>query len=494
MLRFAVIGSGPAGVYAAAGLVARGDVQVDVYDRLPCPFGLVRYGVAPDHVKMKAVSAALQKTLEHPDVRFLGNVELGRDLSVEDLHRHYDAFVLSQGAAVGRDLGIPGEDLPGSVSATDFVAWYSAHPDAACPLPDGVLACRGVAVIGVGNVAIDLARVLAKTADELAATDVPDAVLDVLRDSAVEDIHIIGRRSAAHAKFTTKELKELGELSNADVIVDPADLGLDEEGERVIASQPVKARNLEVLRQWADREPEGRPRRIHMRFLHRPVEVVGDDRVTGLRLERTRLDEAGTAVGTGETVTLDVELVLRSVGYRGVPVPGMPFDERGGIIPNEAGRVLRDGETSTGEYVAGWIKRGPTGVIGTNKSDAHETVTALLEDAGALPPAPERDPDAILGVLASRGAEVVVWDGWSAIDAAELALGPARGGTRVKIADRALLLRTATAVAASDGQGDVRVIDLDGSGRDGDASRDADTRSNVSMAASDSGRAGAAGA
>jgi ferredoxin--NADP+ reductase len=491
MLRVAVIGSGPAGVYAAAGLVAHGDVQVDVYDRLPCPFGLVRYGVAPDHVKMKAVSAALQKTLEHDDVRFLGNVELGRDLSVGDLHRHYDAIVLSQGAAVGRDLRIPGEDLPGSLSATDFVAWYSAHPDADCPLPDGALTCRGVAVIGVGNVAIDLARVLAKTADELAATDVPDAVLDVFRDSAVEDIHIIGRRSAAHAKFTTKELRELGELSNADVLVDPADLELDEDGERIIASQPVRAKNLDVLREWAAREPEDRPRRIHLRFLQRPAEVVGEDAVTGLRLERTNIDATGAAVGTGEITTLDVQLVLRSVGYRGVPVDGLPFDERSGVIPNERGRVLRDGEVSRGEYVAGWIKRGPTGVIGTNKSDAHETVTALLEDADSLPEARERDPEAVLDLLRDRGAEVVVWDGWSAIDAAELALGPARGGKRVKIADRAALLRTAKEVAGSDGQPDVRVIELDG--RD-EASSDADSRSSVSMAARDSGRAGAAGA
>ena len=457
----AVIGSGPAGVYAAAGLVARGDVQVDVFDRLPCPFGLVRYGVAPDHVKMKAVAVALQRTLEHPDVRFLGNVEVGRDLTVEDLHRHYDAFVMSQGASIGRDLGIPGEELPGSVSATDFVAWYSAHPDARCPVPDGRLSCRGVAVIGVGNVAIDLARVLAKAADELSPTDVPDQVLDVFRDSEVSDIHIVGRRSAAHAKFTTKELKELGELANADVVVDPAELELDADGERVVASEPVRARNLEVFREWATREPEGRPRRIHVRFLRRPVEVVGEDRVSGLRLERTTVDGTGTAVGTGETETLDVQLVLRSVGYRGVPVGGLPFDERRGVIPNERGRVLRDGGASPGEYVAGWIKRGPTGVIGTNKHDAGETVATLLEDAGALPRAPERDPEAVLRLLDERGAQVVVWDGWSAIDAAELALGPARGGKRIKIADRAALLRTAAEAAADPGRDDVRVVNLD---------------------------------
>jgi ferredoxin--NADP+ reductase len=466
MLRVAVIGSGPAGVYAAAGLVAHGEVAVDVFDRLPCPFGLVRYGVAPDHVKMKAVAVALQRTLEHADVRFLGNVEVGRDLGVDDLHRYYDAFVMSQGAAIARDLGIPGEDLPGSLSATDFVAWYNGHPDMANPLPGGALTARGVVIIGVGNVAIDLARVLAKTADELAATDVPDDVLAVLRDSAVTDIHIVGRRSAAHAKFTTKELRELGELPNADVLVDPAHLELDEGGREIAESQPVTKRNLEVFREWAERTPEGRARRIHVHFLHKPVEVVGDDRVTGLRLERTSVDETGAAVGTGEFDTLEADLVLRSVGYRGLPVEGLPFDERRGVVPNEGGRVIRDGGPVPGEYVAGWIKRGPTGVIGTNKSDAHETITHLLEDAPELPQAPERDPDAVLELLASRGVEVVVWDGWTRIDTAEAELAQSLGrGKRVKIRDRAALLRAALSAGAEvierdERSGDARVIRL----------------------------------
>jgi ferredoxin--NADP+ reductase len=461
MLRVAVIGSGPAGVYAAAGLVAHGEVAVDVFDRLPCPFGLVRYGVAPDHVKMKAVAAALQKTLQHDDVRFLGNVEVGRDVGVDDLHRHYDAFVMSQGAAIARDLGIPGENLPGSLSATDFVAWYNGHPDAVNPLADGVLSARSVVIVGVGNVAIDLARVLAKTADELADTDVPDDVLDVLRASAVTDIHIVGRRSAAHAKFTTKELRELGELANADVIVDPADLELDEGGRQIAESQPVPKRNLDTFREWSQRSPEGRRRRIHIHFLLKPVEVVGEDRVTGLRLERTRVDETGAAVGTGEFETLDADLVLRSVGYRGLPVSGLPFDERRGVVPNEGGRVIRDGGAVPGEYVAGWIKRGPTGVIGTNKSDAHESVTALLADASSLPAAPEREPDAVLEMLASRGVDVVVWDGWTRIDAAEAELATSLGrGKRVKIRDRETLLRTARDHGGAIPDG-VRVLRLD---------------------------------
>jgi ferredoxin--NADP+ reductase len=484
MLRVAVVGSGPAGVYAAAGLVARGEVAVDVFDRLPCPFGLVRYGVAPDHLKMKQIALALQKILEHDDVRFLGNVEVGVDLTVEDLHRHYDAFVMCQGAAIARDLGIPGEDLPGSLSATDFVAWYSGHPDATVPVENGRLDARGVAIIGVGNVAVDLARVLAKTGDELAQTDLPDDVLAVLRDSAVTDIHIIGRRSAAHAKFTTKELRELGELPNADVIVDPADLTLDAAAEQIVATEPVRARNVDVLRSWAERTPEGRPRRIHVHFQHKPVEVVGDDRVTGLRLERTTVDADGNAVGTGDIVTIDADLVLRSVGYRGIAFPGLPYDERRGVVPNEGGRVVRADAPAPGEYVAGWIKRGPTGVIGTNKHDAQESVTALLDDAPSLPRAPERDPGAVVDLLESRGVQVVVWDGWRAIDEAEAALGAAQGRKRVKISDRDTLLETAA--RAADGQR--RVVDVS----DAAASSDADRRSSASAAARDSAPEGAA--
>ena len=449
MLRVAVIGSGPAGVYAAAGLVAHGEVAVDVFDRLPCPFGLVRYGVAPDHVKMKAVAAALQKTLQHDDVRFLGNVEVGRDVGVDDLHRHYDAFVMSQGAAIARDLGIPGENLPGSLSATDFVAWYNGHPDAVNPLADGVLSARSVVIVGVGNVAIDLARVLAKTADELADTDVPDDVLDVLRASAVTDIHIVGRRSAAHAKFTTKELRELGELANADVIVDPADLELDEGGRQIAESQPVPKRNLDTFREWSQRSPEGRPRRIHIHFLLKPVEVVGEDRVTGLRLERTRVDETGAAVGTGEFETLDADLVLRSVGYRGLPVSGLPFDERRGVVPNEGGRVVRDGGAVPGEYVAGWIKRGPTGVIGTNKSDAVETVTSLIADIHDGAVQAMHSIEELDELLAGRDIHPLGMPAWHRIDAAEIELGESHGRRRTTLAHRSELL-----AAAEDHDGD----------------------------------------
>ena len=442
-LRVAVIGSGPAGVYAAAALSDREGVAVDVLDRLPAPYGLVRYGVAPDHVKMKSVDVALRRILEHPAVRFLGNVEVGTDVDLAELHEHYDALVLAHGAAVDRRLGIPGEDLPGSFSATDFVAWYSGHPDAA--IDRFTLEARSVAVIGVGNVAVDVARVMAKAADDMAPTDVPDHVLDVLRASRVTDISMIGRRGPAQAKFTTKELRELGEIAGADVLVDPADLALDEAAEAAVQADAVLRRNLDVLRDWADREPAGRDRRLHLRFLLRPVAVLGGTAVTGLRLERSTVDATGAAVGTGETVDLDAQMVLRSVGYRGLPLSGLPFDERSGVVPNAAGRVLRDGAPVPGEYVAGWIKRGPTGIIGTNKHDARETVTALLADAdaGVLPRAPVRDAGALPALLDDRGVQVVTWQGWLAIDASEVDLGTTRGCARVKIAEREALLKAA---------------------------------------------------
>lgn len=448
-LRVAVVGSGPAGVYAAAALTRTDGVCVDVLDRLPAPYGLVRYGVAPDHVKMKSVDVALRKVLEHPSVRFLGNVEVGTDLALADLRRHYDAVLFATGAAVDRRLGVPGEDLPGSFSATDFVAWYSGHPDA--ELDRFTLRARHVVVVGVGNVAVDVARVLAKTAAELSPTDVPGHVLDVLGASAVEEVTMVGRRGPAQARFTTKELRELGELANADVLVDAADLRLDPAAEAAVGADPTLRRNLEVLREWAAREPAGRPRRLRLRFWLRPVEVLGTDVVAALRTERCVLDGTGRLRGTGDTVDLPAEMVLRSVGYRVLPPPGLPFDETAGVVPHQAGRVLSGGMPLPGVYVAGWLKRGPTGVIGTNKSDAAETVATLLADAPDLVRAPDRDPAAVLALLCGRGVRPVEWTGWEAIDAAERDLGAARGGDRVKIADRRTLLDTAARVTAATG-------------------------------------------
>jgi ferredoxin/flavodoxin---NADP+ reductase len=440
-LRVAVVGSGPAGIYAAAALTGHDEAAVDVIDRLPTPFGLVRYGVAPDHEKMKSVSVALRKVLQHDRVRFLGNIELGADVSVADLHRYYDAIVVANGAAVDRRLGIRGEDLPGSFSATEFVSWYSGHPDSALDM--FTLTAEAVIVIGVGNVAVDVARVLAKTADELKTTDIPDHVLAVLSHSHVQDVTIIGRRGPAQAKFTTKELRELGELANADVVVRSDELALDEAGEAELARNAVARRNLEVLRTWSERTPQGRPRRLHLRFLLRPAAICGDGSVTGMEFARGRPDGAGGAVDTGESVHLPADMVLRSVGYRGVPIPGLPFDEKRGVIPNADGRVLRYGAVVPGEYVAGWIKRGPSGVIGTNKHDATETVRCLLQDAPALPRREIGDPDGIIDLLHQRGVRVVPWQGWEAIEAIEIAAGRRRGAKQVKVAERELLLAAA---------------------------------------------------
>jgi len=445
MLKVAVIGSGPAGVYATGALTQHGDVLVDVFDRLPCPFGLVRYGVAPDHPRIQSITTALKKVFEDPAVRFFGNVEVGTQITLEELHRHYDALILANGAAVARRLGVPGEDLAGSFSAVDFVAWYCGHPDE--PIDRFTLQASSVAVVGSGNVALDVTRMLAKLADDLRDTDMPDHVLGVLEHSRVEDVHLIGRRGPLQAKFTTNLLRELGELSNADVFVDSDDLALDEMSIERLATDRVVRRNFEVLQAWAERPPSGRPRRVHLRFMRRPVEVLGDVRVSGLRLERTQLDRTGLATGTGETCTVDASMVVCAAGNRGLSVPGIPFDEETGVIPNVAGRVLRAGSAAPGDYVAGWIKRGATGVIGTNKSDAKETVTALLADAPSLPPAPVRDADAVLHLLAERGINVVTWQGWRAIELAEADLGRAQGRERAKIANRPALLRAASGAA-----------------------------------------------
>ncbi|MGH4025172.1 MAG: FAD-dependent oxidoreductase [Pseudonocardiaceae bacterium] len=440
-VRVAVIGSGPSGLYAADELSKHDAVSVDVLDRLPCPYGLLRYGVAPDHLKMKSLEITLRKILERPGVRFLGGVELGSGVSVDELRSYYDAVVYATGSPVDRRLSVPGEDLPGSFSATQFVAWYCGHPDAA--VDAFTLDAHSAVVIGVGNVAVDVTRILAKTADELHATDMPEHVLKVLDASAITDVHIVGRRGPAQAKFTTKELRELGELANADVVVDPDELVLDEAGKEAVETNKTIRRNLETLQEWSARPLQGRPRRVHLRFLLAPVSVHGTVRVESVECERTALDGSGGVTGTGETITLDAQLLLRSVGYRGLPLPGVPFDERAGVIPHVQGRVQRDGSASTGEYVVGWIKRGPTGVIGTNRGDAKETIEALLADRDALPRAPHRDPDAITTMLAQRDAGVVTWAGWEAIDAAEQALGAAAGRRRIKIADLQALLAAA---------------------------------------------------
>ncbi len=447
-LRVAVIGAGPSGFYATDALLKqREDVSVDLIDRLPTPYGLVRYGVAPDHQKIKSVTKLYERTCSDPRVRFLGNVDFGRDLTHEDVTRHYHAVIYAVGAPSDRNLGIPGEDKSACLSATEFVAWYNGHPDyVGLEVP---LDAQSVAVVGMGNVAVDVARVLAKSVDELAQTDMADYAVDHLRTSHVTDVYMLGRRGPAEAKFTTKELRELGELANADIVVLPEELEVSEASMKGIEDDATKLKNLEVLREMAAKPLEGKPRRLHIRFCVSPVEVLGDERIAGVRLERNRLEptESGymRSVGTGEYETLDAQLLLRSVGYQGTALPGIPFDARKHVIPNDQGRVLEspDGAPLAGEYVAGWIKRGPTGVIGTNKADAMETVASLLGDELPSIDAAKASPAAVDRLLQERGVHPFDFERWLALDKYEQEAGKAAGRPRVKVTALEEMLRLA---------------------------------------------------
>ncbi|GAA2476586.1 FAD-dependent oxidoreductase [Streptomyces longisporus] len=447
MLRVAVVGSGPSGVYTAQNLVQLDSgVLVDVLDRLPCPYGLVRYGVAPDHEKIKSLQNNLRTVLEHERVRFLGGVRIGPGgLPAARLRELYHAVVYCVGAATDRHLGIPGEDLPGSWSATEFVSWYSAHPDSA---DDGfVRGARSAVVIGVGNVAVDVTRMLARGPAELSPTDMPQAALSSLAASRVADIHMVGRRGPSQARFTTKELRELGGLPDTELLVGPAELALDPGYVDPAALSAVPRRNVDVLRGWAAAPPKDAPRRIRLRFFLRPVELLADGgRVGAVRFERTAPDGQGGVTGTGRYEDIEAQLVLRSVGYRGVPLEGLPFDAASGTVPHLAGRVLRAGVVAPGEYVAGWIKRGPTGVIGTNRPCAKETVLSLLEDAPVLVRKElAEDP---VAALRAEGIEPVSWAGWQAIERAEATLGASLGRGVVKLADWESLLAAARAAGS----------------------------------------------
>jgi ferredoxin/flavodoxin---NADP+ reductase len=476
-LHVAVVGSGPAGLYTAEALIKQAAVleppqpiRVDVLDRLPTPYGLVRYGVAPDHPSIKSIAEYLRGVLEHEGVSFVGGVHLGDDVTREDLLAHYDAVVYATGAMRDRRLGIPGEDLPGSVAATDFVNWYCGHPD----VDPGAftLDAESVAVIGVGNVAVDVARILTRDPDELRHTDVSQPVLDALMASKVREVHMIGRRGPAQAKFTTKELRELGELDGVDVVVGDGEADLDAfdptgESARLATSDRHVRGNYAVIKDWAARPPTGSARRLTIRFWLKPAEIHGPERVTGLTLERTRMDDSGRVTGTGSFETLPVQMVLRSVGYQSVPLPGVPFDDRAFVVPNADGRVLGPGGAALpGEYVSGWLKRGPTGVIGTNKSDAAQTVRSLLADLAGGPgpgdvqlprpgllrlPDPEDRASATSAseagsrfaeLLAARGIRPVSYADWLKIETAERELATSLGrGARVKLSSREELHR-----------------------------------------------------
>lgn len=458
-LRVAIIGSGPAGFYAAEQLLnARDvDVSVDMFERLPTPWGLVRAGVAPDHPKIKAVTRRYEKTAAKDGFRFFGNVEVGTDVDVEELRRHYHAVIYAFGASGDRKLGIPGEDLAGSHSSTEFVAWYNGHPDYADHWFD--LTAQTAVVVGNGNVALDVARMLALPRATLATTDVADHALEALAASSVREVVVLGRRGPAQAAFTTPELIELSELADADVIVDPGDCELDPASARMVEEADAQTKKkIEVLRGYAATEPQGRERRIVLRFFASPLEVDGDERVEGVRVARTELveQEDGTlrAVVTEAEETIPCQLVFRSVGYRGIPLPGVPFDERTATIPNDHGRVLDapGGSQRPGEYVSGWIKRGPSGIIGTNKKDSQDTVDALLADhaAGAIPAPEIDDPDAIEALLAERKPDHIVYAHWEAIDHHERTTGEPHGRPRVKLTRFEHLLDTAKNALARD--------------------------------------------
>jgi ferredoxin--NADP+ reductase len=426
--RAAVIGAGPSGFYAADQLL-KGGVAVDLFDALPTPYGLVRAGVAPDHPKIKSVTRMYERTAQHPGFRFFGGVELGGDVAPAELLDRYHAVVYAVGTPTDNRLGIPGDDRPGSAAATQFVAWYNGHPGHADEAFD--LSCSRAVVIGNGNVAIDVARMLVLDPDELASTDTADHAIAAFAGASVTEVVILGRRGPAQAAFTNPELRELGELARADVVVDPADLDVEVPDDL----QPTARRNLEILHSYAERPSAGRSHRVVLSFCRSPIEILGDGEdgpVTGVRVVRNRLED-GRAVPTGEEEVIPCGLVIRSIGYRGRPLPGVPFDERRGLIRNAGGRVCEeDGTPRHGEYAVGWIKRGPSGVIGTNKKCATDTVAAVLEDlaGGRLAEPPEGADEAW---LRARVPGLVTWRGWEAIDEHERALGAPAGRPRIKL-------------------------------------------------------------
>ncbi|OSC25198.1 NADP oxidoreductase [Mycobacterium vulneris] len=443
----AIVGSGPSGFFAASSLLKAADgsedidIAVDMLEMLPTPWGLVRSGVAPDHPKIKSISKQFEKTSKDPRFRFFGNISVGEHVQADELAERYDAVIYAVGAQSDRALNIPGEDLPGSIAAVDFVGWYNAHPNFEEATPD--LSGARAVVVGNGNVALDVARILVTDPDVLGLTDIADHALESLRPCGVDEVVVIGRRGPLQTAFTTLELRELGDLENVDVIVDPAQLEGVSDEDAAAAGKTAK-QNINVLRDYAKRDPRPGHRRIVLRFMTSPIEIKGDDRVEGIVLGRNELvtDDNGrvSANDTGEREELPVQLVVRSVGYRGLPTPGLPFDEKTATIPNSGGRV----EGSRNEYVVGWIKRGPTGVIGTNKKDSQDTVDTLLADLSAsdgLADFPGDHAEKLADWLASRQPKLVTSAHWDLIDAHERAAGESYGRPRVKLPSLAKLLR-----------------------------------------------------
>lgn len=447
-LRVAIVGAGPSAFYAAGSLVkdTQLHVAIDFFDKLIAPHGLVRYGVAPDHQNIKSVSKVYERTAAEVGVRYFGNVEFGKALFLEDLRANYDQIILAVGAQSDRRLDIPGEDLPNSFSATEFVAWYNGHPDFAEFEPD--LSVESAVVVGVGNVAMDVARILAKSIDELRQTDIADHALETLAASKVREIYVLSRRGPAQVKFTNAEIREFGHLELADSIVAASELELDKASALSIEGDTAAQKNIDYLHAYSEIGATGKPRQVHFRFLISPVEIVAgpDGRITAVRCERNRLaptdDGDLKAIGTGEFETIPAGLVLRSVGYKGVPLPGIPYDHRTGVIPNRKGRVVDStGAPVPGLFVVGWAKRGPTGVIGTNKPDSAETVHEMVADVPTLTPAPNGDTDAIVRLLRERGVDFVTENEWAQIDQFELRQGKAQARPRVKVVRKEEMLR-----------------------------------------------------
>jgi ferredoxin--NADP+ reductase len=440
-LRLAIVGAGPAGIYAAdiAKKSDRGvDVSIDLFERLPAPYGLVRYGVAPDHPRIKGIIGALREVLDGGAVRLFGNVDFGTDITLDDLHQHYHAVIFATGSIKDAPLDIPGIDLPGSFGAADVVSWYDGHPDVPREWP---LDAREIAVIGNGNVALDVARILVKHPDDLMPTEIPANVEAGLRSSPVTDVHVFGRRGPANVKFTPLELRELGELRDVDMIVHDEDFEYDDQARTAIASNKQVMVMDRILQGWRPRVTGAASRRLHFHWWARPVEILGEGRVEAIRWERTEPDGIGGARGTGEFREQAVQAVYRAVGYFGSPLPGLPFDELRGVIPNHEGQVLDDeGALVPGVYATGWIKRGPVGLIGHTKSDAMETVEHVLTDQGMwwMPQHPEER--SVNDLLDSRGVRYTTVEGWHLLDAHEQALGEPVGRARIKVVPRQEML------------------------------------------------------
>lgn len=441
-LSVAVIGAGPAGIYAAD-ILSKSEIEtsIDLYERLPAPFGLVRYGVAPDHPRIKQIIVALYKILQRGDIRLIGNVTVGRDITIDEMRAHYDAIIVATGSDRDAPLDIPGIDLEGSYGAADFVSWYDGHPDYPREWP---LEAKEVAVLGVGNVALDVARILAKHPDDLMVTEIPENVEKGLRANPITDVHVFGRRGPAQVKFTPLELRELGKVPDVDVIVYEEDFDFDEGSQEAINSSNQTKQVVNTLTDWVMRdEAPTASRRIHLHMLQAPVEILGTDRVEGVRMERTELTGDGSVKGTGTFIDYPVQAVYRAVGYFSSPVEGLPFDDIHGVIPNIEGRVIQPGgDHIPGVYATGWVKRGPVGLIGSTKSDARETITHLVEDAeaGKLDRLADRtDGEPVTALLDDRGVKYTTWQGWEILEEFEKALGEAQGRERVKVVERATM-------------------------------------------------------